>query len=316
MRYVDLFCGAGGASAGLRAAGWECVGAFDNDVDAVATYGANFPDHPCTLWDLGEPLPPNAMPVDVDVVVGGPPCQDFSTACFMRVRRLGARSRLTQAFAERALALHPTWIVFENVAVLAIQPAFVELRARLHAAGYATAHRVVNTRAVGMAQPRKRLLLLAHADARRVAAAWAAFDALAAAAPPPPTLRETFAAHGIVEERNHCYYPMPNLDPTQKNVFALDTPADSPLFTVRARTRPMPASYVLRPRDSTRDRDDVFPVRTEHALALQGFPRDFVLPVRGARADKLVGNAVPPPLAALVARAVAAATTTLTRASF
>jgi DNA (cytosine-5)-methyltransferase 1 len=50
MRYVELFCGAGGTSCGLVGAGWECAGAADLDATALATYAANFPV--ASVWSL------------------------------------------------------------------------------------------------------------------------------------------------------------------------------------------------------------------------------------------------------------------------
>ncbi len=77
MRVVDLFAGAGGFSAGLRAAGHDIVGAVEFDRDAAATYRAMIGDHVierdiCRVdgWELP----------DCDMIVGGPPCQGFSVA--------------------------------------------------------------------------------------------------------------------------------------------------------------------------------------------------------------------------------------------
>jgi DNA (cytosine-5)-methyltransferase 1 len=305
MRYMDLFCGAGGGSCGLTSLGWECVGAYDNDERALAAYRANFPTHPAVAHDLEQPLP--VTPPPVDVVLGGPPCQDFTTTCEERVCRLKRRAKLTRCFAERCLELAPEWIVFENVRFAAKKPEIAEMRALLEAAGYATDGRVVSARAIGMTQPRFRFIMIAHrTSADMVRAAWHAFDVLAAGCAPPPTLRETLRAHGIETEKNHCYYPVPRTDARQPSVFALDS-ADGPYFTVRARTRPMPRTYVFRPRDSTADPADVLDVRTEHAKAIQCFPREFALPPSRVVADRLLGNAIPPPLAALIGRALAQA---------
>ena len=55
MRYVELFCGAGGTSCGLERAGWRCVGAADNSKAAIDTYSQNF-SHPSHLMDLSLPI--------------------------------------------------------------------------------------------------------------------------------------------------------------------------------------------------------------------------------------------------------------------
>lgn len=303
MRYVDLFCGAGGGTCGLCVLDWQCVGAYDSDKDAVDTYARNFPSHPVSVHDLSDPVPHTSP---VDLVIGGPPCQDFTTTCDERVCRMKRRARLTLSFAQRCLELAPRWIIFENVRFSAKKLEVAQMRSALETGGYFTVGRVVNTRSIGMTQPRYRFIVLAHRDARCVCRAWEAFDALVALCGPPPTLRATLATHGIHEEKSHCYYPVPRTDERQPSVFSVDS-ADGPYFTVRARTRPMPSTYVFRERDSTQDAVQVFDFRTRHAKALQQFPVDFQLPRSGVTADRLLGNAIPPPLVTLLARAIDAA---------
>lgn len=108
MRYVDLFCGAGGTSCGLARAGWECVGAADVDATALATYALNFPRHPTHRLDLSQPLPDaprdewRAALAD-GALVGSSPCTDFSTANSAP----RDRSALTVAFAHLTATLRP-----------------------------------------------------------------------------------------------------------------------------------------------------------------------------------------------------------------
>ena len=80
MRAIDLFCGAGGMTSGLVAAGFEVVGALDNWVPAITTHRRNF-NHPIIQADIAELDAERlltragadpAMPIDL--VVGGPPC--------------------------------------------------------------------------------------------------------------------------------------------------------------------------------------------------------------------------------------------------
>jgi DNA (cytosine-5)-methyltransferase 1 len=80
---ADLFCGAGGLSEGFRAAGYEIGFALDKDKDSVETYRANHPDthvehRSVTKIDADEIR--RLAGGQVDVVVGGPSCQGFSTS--------------------------------------------------------------------------------------------------------------------------------------------------------------------------------------------------------------------------------------------
>jgi DNA (cytosine-5)-methyltransferase 1 len=80
LTVADLFSGAGGLSGGFRAAGYEPVFALDKDADSCATYERNFrfaPEH-ASITDF-EPEDIAGKMKDVDVIVGGPSCQTFST---------------------------------------------------------------------------------------------------------------------------------------------------------------------------------------------------------------------------------------------
>ena len=83
--FIDLFCGCGGFTFGLMRAGFDCVAAIDFDPKAVATLRENVPEVPHVLErDLTKLKPKRLAKVlgtdHVDVIVGGPPCQGFSTA--------------------------------------------------------------------------------------------------------------------------------------------------------------------------------------------------------------------------------------------
>jgi DNA (cytosine-5)-methyltransferase 1 len=132
VRYASFFTGAGGLDLGLDQAGWERVFSNDNDPAACETLRANGMGG--TLWE-GDVrcLDPKRLRREVGTgeglaVVGGPPCQSFSTAG----KRLGLndeRGNVFLAFLELAVALEPDLIVIENVRGLLSAP----LRHRPHA---------------------------------------------------------------------------------------------------------------------------------------------------------------------------------------
>jgi DNA (cytosine-5)-methyltransferase 1 len=85
LTVIDLFCGCGGMSKGLTDAGLKIIAGIDIWDKAVASYNQNF-DHKAYCEDLTQ-LPPerfnelyNKENKEVDIVVGGPPCQSFSIA--------------------------------------------------------------------------------------------------------------------------------------------------------------------------------------------------------------------------------------------
>ena len=97
MRTIDLFSGCGGMSLGFRNAGFDVVAAFDNWEPAVNIYSKNF-THPIYKADLNEDAPVDQIEeLHPDIIIGGPPCQDFSIAGY---RNMGERANLTIRYAE------------------------------------------------------------------------------------------------------------------------------------------------------------------------------------------------------------------------
>lgn len=81
MKVVDLFSGCGGLSLGFQEAGFDVVAAYDNWDKAVATYRYNF-NHPVFNADLMDvaAVSQQIRSFAPNVIVGGPPCQDYSSA--------------------------------------------------------------------------------------------------------------------------------------------------------------------------------------------------------------------------------------------
>lgn len=313
MKYIELFCGCGGQASGLRDAGWECLLGVDHDPYALGVYGANFPEHPLLQHDLNEPLG-DAVSQEMratlrngGVLVGGSPCQDFALTCKPDVRDRQERAQLTRAFGRHVADLEPEFVIFENIKYAAHRKQFLALLEDLTALGYVTDHRVLCIRDLGMTQPRYRLIMIAHRGSRdAVQRVWNRITEVIEKRPPVATMRQTFEAYGApIYGKNHVYYPVPRaIKGVQPSIFSLDDRGERrALFTVRGRTRPMPRTYVYVQKDSSTDRDDIFAIETVHLLALQGFPRSFVLHGPKGKQDQAIGNAVPPPLARIIGEA-------------
>jgi len=113
METVDIFSGCGGLSLGFQNAGFEILAAFDKWEPAVKVYRDNF-NHPIYDTDLGSEegleFVKNLKP---QMIIGGPPCQDFSSAG-KRDETLG-RADLTISYANIVSSAKPEWFVMENV---------------------------------------------------------------------------------------------------------------------------------------------------------------------------------------------------------
>lgn len=116
---IDLFAGAGGMTLGFEAAGFDVVGAVEVDTVHAATHRQNFPD--CTVLnqdarkvsarDLRQQTRLGAA--ELTVVVGGPPCQGFSS--IGRQASGDTRNTLVSEYARLVLELQPRFFLFENV---------------------------------------------------------------------------------------------------------------------------------------------------------------------------------------------------------
>jgi len=126
---VDLFSGAGGLSCGLRQAGYDIRWAIDIDTDAVATYRLNHPEIPHQNVVCGDVREVNLTAriqdavSELDLLVGGPPCQSLSKAGY-RSRRGDDedysildddRTTLYTQYVKAVEELRPKTIVMENV---------------------------------------------------------------------------------------------------------------------------------------------------------------------------------------------------------
>ena len=156
LSVVDLFAGAGGLSLGLARAGFRPSRAFDRNPAAIETYRRNLPGAVESACIRGDTECPAAV-----VVVGGPPCQGFSSA---GLRRAGdPRNTLVSAFARIVARARPRAFVFENVEGFLTNRrgrAVRELLEPLIAAGYRVHLRKINAANYGVPQNRKRVLAI------------------------------------------------------------------------------------------------------------------------------------------------------------
>lgn len=169
---VDLFCGAGGLALGFAWAGFQTLAAVDLDATSLESYAQNLGrDGVALAADLSvseelqatlREIRARASPAGVDVLVGGPPCQGFSTAGKLLAR--DARNDLVFAFVEAVEELRPRHVVMENVAALMWRrgrPFLDAIRRRLSSHGYRTGVALLHAEAFGVPQRRRRLILLA-----------------------------------------------------------------------------------------------------------------------------------------------------------
>lgn len=117
MKFIDLFSGCGGFSTGLESAGHECLLGVDFQDAAVKTFAKNHPKAQAIHMDIHKLTKTKLEKLinfdDVDMVVGGPPCQGFSTVG--RGDASDQRNSLFQQFVRVVKLTKPKIILFENV---------------------------------------------------------------------------------------------------------------------------------------------------------------------------------------------------------
>ena len=159
-----MFCGAGGSSAGARAAGVEVVAGVDMCAKATETFAANFPNARIFTSRL-EDISPNSLHEkigDIDILLASPECTNHTWA------KGGARddeaseaSRATAMLVvDYARVLRPRWLVLENVTHMRPWSRYDELKRALHALGYRLEEHVLDSADFGVAQRRQRLFLV------------------------------------------------------------------------------------------------------------------------------------------------------------
>lgn len=134
------------------------------DVAAAASFDANFGAGVTWAGSIESWLSKAALPTDVDVIIGGPPCQGFSMLGKKDVE--DERNYLWMQYAETIRRIRPKYFVVENVAAFASSPQFAEFVAAAQPGGsiedYAFEPRILNAADYGAPQARKRAVLMGH----------------------------------------------------------------------------------------------------------------------------------------------------------
>ncbi|WP_062568685.1 DNA cytosine methyltransferase [Pseudoalteromonas arabiensis] len=166
---ISLFCGAGGCSLGFKQAGYKILMATDIDKAAIETYKLNFPETDTLLKNIDD-IDFNEVMVnydlkegELDFLIGGPPCQGFSTAGTRFWD--DPRNHLLKSYINALKIMKPKWFMMENVEGLLTSnkgiyvteavKAFTEL-------GYKVRVEKVYSQEYGVPQRRKRVIVLGN----------------------------------------------------------------------------------------------------------------------------------------------------------
>ena len=332
---ADMFAGAGGLTEGFRRAGFSPVAAVEYDKWAAQTYAANFGDHvmACPIEDVnvervGKAIVWSGFGVDgepsefetpeIDVLVGGPPCQGFSPLGRMNDWDFNdPRNKLWKHYVRILDVLQPKVFVLENVPELLKSPEFERLRKHVQKS-YDLDFGILNASHYAVPQARKRAIVIGSRVSK-------------AQLPPASTIRKTVRdAIGDLPRVPDGHNWHIGRNPTPKSVERYKAvPAGGNRFDLmRKRPDITPNCWKNKKTGST----DVFgrmwwdeaaptirteffkpekgrylhpeahrPITIREAARLQTFPDAFIFLGSNVQVAKQIGNAVPVTLAERIA---------------
>lgn len=265
---------------GLQQAGVEVIGAFENWQPAIDIYKCNF-THPILNTDLSDVDSAVEMisAFGPDLIAGGPPCQDFSSAG-KRNEGLG-RADLTIAFAKIVTAVGPEWFLMENVERAAKSKAFGEAK-QILAKSYGLTQVILDASLCGVPQKRKRMFLIGK---KETPDNFLTSQLIGGLASKGLSIREFLG-----DKINTQYYYRHARSYARRGIFSIDEPSP----TIRGVNRPVPPNYKFHSGDATHDLSRVRPLTYLERGLIQTFPEDFYWGSSNkSNVEQIIGNAVP-----------------------
>lgn len=292
MKCIDLFAGCGGFSLGFQQAGFEILGAFDNWKPAIEVYQANF-NHPIFEQDLSNEneFLSKIQEFSPDIIIGGPPCQDFSSAG-KRDITLG-RANLTYSFANIISTIEPQWFVMENVTQIRKTHIFKDIIEQFIEQKYGLSSVILNASFCGVPQARTRFFLIGHLGDKHNQLNTIFQENLFTK---PMTVKDYLGDSIEIE----YYYRHPR-NYSRRGIFSVNEPSP----TIRGVNRPIPKGYKLNHCDPQNiDLDKIRPLTTLERSYIQTFPENFKFFGTKTNLEQMIGNAVPVKLAKFVAETI------------
>jgi DNA (cytosine-5)-methyltransferase 1 len=290
MKTVDLFSGCGGMSLGFQNANFEVVAAFDKWEPAIKVYKENF-NHPIYDFDLSTQESLNFIKnLKPQIIIGGPPCQDFSSAG-KRDETLG-RADLTLSYANIVAGCKPEWFVMENVERILKSSILKEAIVVFKKAGYGISYEVLDASYCGVPQSRKRFFLVGHLLSKD--------GFLNPYFGRNQSKQQLTIADYLGNSLGVEYYYRHPRSYMRRGVFSIYEPSP----TIRGVNRPVPKGYSKHSGDIAEIDDKLRPLTTIERSYLQTFPDNFIFTGCKTDLEQVIGNAVPVKLGEYVANCI------------
>lgn len=290
FKVIDLFCGCGGLSLGFQQADFNIVAAFDYWDAALNIYQKNF-NHPVYKRDLSDLT--NLTDLEAlspDIIIGGPPCQDYSTAGHRDETK--GRAALSISYARIVERIRPKYFLMENVAVIEKSETLKVVNRIFKNAGYGLTQLTIDASKCGVPQIRKRHITFGILDGKDN-------DAMAIFTrnlnDKSMTMREYFG-----DTLGFEYYFRVPTSYKRRGIYSIDEPS----MTIRGVDRPVPKGYKGHPADPVPLTSDIRSLTPQERSWIQTFPKDFIWEGTKTNLNQAIGNAVPVKLGEYIANCI------------
>lgn len=321
LKYIDLFSGAGGFSLGFDNKGFQNVFSIDIEPNFCKTYKYNFSNHQliekdiCDLSDAEiEYLKDTG---DVDVVIGGPPCQGFSIAGNIGRKFVDdPRNRLFKEFVRVVKVIKPNFFVMENVARLYSHnkgETRKEIINDFEKLGYKVDCKILNSADYGVPQVRKRVIFIGSKENEKIEFPTKETDKYI-------SVKEALSSYPRLESGEESSIPnhiaMSHSEQMLNKMSYVTDGGDRNEIPVNIRpTSGDVRKYIKYASNKpsvcvTGDMRKIFHYEQNRALTvrelakLQSFPDDFVFKGTRISQQQQVGNSVPPKMAEAIAKVI------------
>ena len=321
ITYIDLFSGAGGFSLGFDSLGFENVFSIDKEPLFCKTYKYNFPHHLLVEKDICDLTNDEIVALrgnkKVDVVLGGPPCQGFSIAGNIGRKFIDdPRNKLFKEFVRVVKIVKPAFFVLENVARLYTHnkgKTRQEIIKNFENLGYTVACQILNAADYGVPQVRKRVIFIGSLHQQNIIfpkKEVTKYASVKSALENYPVLASgetsTIPNHKAMRHSEQMLTKMSYIsDGGNRTEIPLSIrPKSGDVRKYIKYKSDMPSVCV------TGDMRKIFHYNQNRALTvrelakLQSFPDDFVFQGGSLAQQQQVGNAVPPKMAAAIAKVI------------
>lgn len=326
MNYIDLFSGAGGLGLGFEEMGFKNIFSIEFNKEIAKTYEYNFPKNHLIVDDIKNltniQIKKLKGTTDIDVVIGGPPCQGFSIAGNIGRKFIDdPRNHLFKEFVRVVDVVKPKMFVMENVARMATHnhgKTIQEICEEFTKIGYRVQYKVLNSVNYGVPQNRRRIFIVGTSEDINYGYPTPSYNL--------KTVKDAIGDLPPLKNGEHSdipnHFAMKHSEQMLRKMSYVTEHGGREQIPESIRPKSGDArKYIRYDRNKpsvtiTGDMRKVFHYDQNRALSprelarIQTFPDDFIFQGKSISIQQQIGNAVPPSLGKALARSVKQALST------